>query len=441
MPRDGSNIYSQPFPDVVEDTTIESTVYNGFTNDVAADLNAPRPIVAGGTAATSADQALFNLAAGKAAQLVTNYDSHLWVPGSFRSAAAATGAPNALHAFSGLCYIGEALANPPTNQNVVVEARDNTDGALYIRRKTAGTWGSWVTDGDLSGVNAAIALKVAKAGDTMTGPLELPAAAPTLGVQATNKTYVDALIAALPVINTHAGYFSYVSATQVSFVPWLNQLVKINGVNYSIPVAGVTAGNTGITIDNTPGSSLAANTLYYVYAFNNAGTLTISFSTTAYATSSTAGNIGSVIKSGDDTRTLIGMVFTNASSQFVVTNVISWFNKKNRQISASSGVSVTTTPTAVVEFCTWGDEAISFGLQNRATNGTVQGSISVQLTLEGAVNGNAFRNDVPGAASIASATMSGTRLLTAGRHLVGMSATFSGTPSAGAQETYVMFRG
>ena len=39
--------------------------------------------------------------------------------------------------------------------------------------------------------------KVAKAGDTMTGPLVLPAAAPTLGPQAANKTYVDAQIAAI----------------------------------------------------------------------------------------------------------------------------------------------------------------------------------------------------------------------------------------------------
>ena len=149
MPRDGSSIYSQPFPDVVEDTTIESTVYNGFTNDVAADLNAPRPIVAGGTGATNADQALFNLAAEKATQVVTNYDSHLWVPGSFRSAAGATGAPTA-NAFAGNVIIGEALANPPTNQNVVLEARDLSDasvpGLKYIREKTAGVWSAWTLD-------------------------------------------------------------------------------------------------------------------------------------------------------------------------------------------------------------------------------------------------------------------------------------------------------
>ena len=45
MPRDGSGIYSKPFPDVVPGTPIESAVYNGFVNDVEGDLNAARPIV------------------------------------------------------------------------------------------------------------------------------------------------------------------------------------------------------------------------------------------------------------------------------------------------------------------------------------------------------------------------------------------------------------
>ena len=110
------------------------------------DLNAPRPIVAGGTGATSADGALFNLSGEKAAQSVTSYDAHLWVPGSFRSAAAAAGAPNATATFAGVAYINEPLANPPTNQNVVLEARDLTDGKLYVRRKTAGVWGAWAAD-------------------------------------------------------------------------------------------------------------------------------------------------------------------------------------------------------------------------------------------------------------------------------------------------------
>jgi hypothetical protein len=180
MPRDGTETYVLPFPDVEEDTTIESTVYNGFTNDVAQDLNTPRPISSGGTGATNADQALVNLSGEKAAQVVTNYDDHLWIPGSFYSATSATGEPVDGHAFSGVAYIGEPLANPPTNANVTLEARDTTDGKLYIRRKVAGVWNAWILDGDLSGVNAAIALKVDKAGDTMTGDLTIDKAQPTL---------------------------------------------------------------------------------------------------------------------------------------------------------------------------------------------------------------------------------------------------------------------
>ena len=146
MPRDGNGNYTKPFPDVVDGTTIESAVYNGFVNDVALQLNGPVPVVAGGTGGASAAAGLFNIGGEKATQIVTDYGSHLWVPGSFRSAIAATGAPNATAAFSGICYIGEALADPPTNSNVTVEARDATSGLLYIRRKVAGAWGSWASD-------------------------------------------------------------------------------------------------------------------------------------------------------------------------------------------------------------------------------------------------------------------------------------------------------
>jgi hypothetical protein len=205
MPRDGSGIYTQPLPDVVSSTTISSTVYNAFVNDVEQDLNAVRPVLAGGTGSSSLATLLYNIGAEKAAQVVTNYDTHLWIPGSFYSADTASGEPVDGHAFSGVAYIGEALADPPTNANVVVEARDATDGKLYIRRKNAGVWTSWQLDGDLSGVNAAIAAvaagvttldteKVDKAGDTMTGYLVLHAN-PDANMKAATKQYVDTQVA------------------------------------------------------------------------------------------------------------------------------------------------------------------------------------------------------------------------------------------------------
>jgi hypothetical protein len=150
MPRDGSGVYHTPAgTDGVPDTTIDSSKYNTNVHDVENDLNTARPIVAGGTGATSADAALQSLLAEKATQTVTDYGSQVWMPGSFRSAAGATGAPNA-HAFAGVCYIGEALINPPTNANVVVEARDLEDtvqpGAVYTRQKKAGAWSAWVSE-------------------------------------------------------------------------------------------------------------------------------------------------------------------------------------------------------------------------------------------------------------------------------------------------------
>ena len=86
MPRDGSNVYSQPFPNVVDGTTIESAVYNGFTTDVALDLNTPRPIVAGGTGAGRHRRAQQYRRRGQQSP-VTNYDSHVFVKGSFYSTA------------------------------------------------------------------------------------------------------------------------------------------------------------------------------------------------------------------------------------------------------------------------------------------------------------------------------------------------------------------
>src|SRR5262245_42830085 len=142
MPRDGSNIYHRPpGTDAVTDTSIESTKYNNYVADVENDLNLPRPIVAGGTGASDAGTALINLSGEKANQVVTNFDSMVWVSGSFSAAAGATGAPNA-HAFSGIVYVTDV-------NNIVVEARDATDGVMYIRRKQAGVWTSWSADGSL----------------------------------------------------------------------------------------------------------------------------------------------------------------------------------------------------------------------------------------------------------------------------------------------------
>ena len=142
MPRDGSHNYNLPFPDVVADTVIESAVYNGFTNDVALDLNTPRPIAAGGTGASNGRDAMINLKGEVSGEVVTNYDSHPFIAGSFLSAGTATGGPIVDHDFSGICHVNGA--------DITLEARDYDDTAVpgrkYIRQKIGGTWNPWRTD-------------------------------------------------------------------------------------------------------------------------------------------------------------------------------------------------------------------------------------------------------------------------------------------------------
>jgi hypothetical protein len=199
-----------------------------------------------------------------------------------------------------------------------------------------------------------------------------------------------------------AGILSFVSATQVKFAPCNGERVKINGLWYDIPSGGITAANTGVFLNGTGSSSLAASTLYYVYLFNNSGTLTIDFSTTSHATSTTAGNVGTEIKSADDTRSLIGMARTNVSAQFQEDNqnllVASWFNRRPRGIQVAPGSTFTTGSSTYVElttslrlfFLTW-------------TGGSVLGSCTGFAFNSGGGNVNRLSLDYDGAGQVGQA--------------------------------------
>ena len=151
------------------DTTIESAKYNTFVHDVETDLNAPRPIVAGGTGASNAHDALIALNGEESGQLVDNYDTFPFVAGSFYSNPGATSAPDNTNYFSGVCHVhshGGAITLEASVQAPAVAAPLH-----YVRQKFIDTWGPWfLTD------QAVIDLantKVSKVGDTMTGDLSI----------------------------------------------------------------------------------------------------------------------------------------------------------------------------------------------------------------------------------------------------------------------------
>ena len=116
-------------------------------------------------------------------------------------------------------------------------------------------------------------------------------------------------------------------AATIVFNPYNGDWIRIDGQLYQIPPVGISAGPT-VSIDGVAGQSLAADTVYYVYLFDNAGTLIIDFSQTGHQRSSQANNNGTEIKQGDNSRTLIGIVMaTTGATPFRSALLRSWLNR------------------------------------------------------------------------------------------------------------------
>src|SRR5262252_636965 len=150
---------------------------------------------------------------------------------------------------------------------------------------------------------------------------------PTAALGVATKQYVDTVIQQSPI---SAGRLVYNTATQIIFKPYNGGYVKIGGLFYPIPSAGVNIANTGVNVNGTPGSNLAANTLYLVALTQSAGVLTPIFYTTpgnSHSIDGTAGNIGTEIITGNSGASFIGLVLTSASGQFVSNYVRSWYNR------------------------------------------------------------------------------------------------------------------
>lgn len=179
---------------------------------------------------------------------------------------------------------------------------------------------------------------------------------------------------------------TYVSATSIKLDPYNGQNLNINGLPQKIPAAGITAANIG----------LSASTLYYVYAYMNGTSMALELSTTGHSTHTNSVEI----KTGDATRTLVGMARTNASSQFVddATNicVLSWFNRRrkigravftaNRDSGADPAPYAEINQEIRVRFLTWGDEAVRQAITGAWTvqgGGTAHGYCSIDNDTSG----------------------------------------------------------
>jgi hypothetical protein len=273
MPRDGLQQYAPP-PGTqgVANYTIESARYNTFVADITTDQNNPRPIVAGGTGASTALQAMINLSGEIAKQIITNYSSAPWVNGSFYSAAGATGAPNPTNRFAGI-YYGNA-----DDSYATVEARDQTTGILYVQQKVAGVWsGTWLqgpgslTDTDARYVNVT--------GDTMSGPLIVPVKGNQIGT-------LGGTGATGAVTTADANFLFYGGAAN-----WAGMGVDGAGNVWlrtglsGTPVPALAILNDQTAYISKPTAVNPANNAQGTYYFGNSGTKSLSYDGTNYTLS------------------------------------------------------------------------------------------------------------------------------------------------------------
>lgn len=195
---------------------------------------------------------------------------------------------------------------------------------------------------------------------------------------------------------TNSGKLTYVSATAVKFAPFNGDTIRISGVVYQIPAAGIAGvANTSVYVGGVAAQNLASSTLYYVYVFNNGGTLTADFRTGTHAISSTAGNIGTQILSGDDSRSLIGMIRTNASSQFVDSDsqrfVRSWFNESGTGGSIHFTATKTSTSGTLAEldsafrgeFIVWTGERVMLNVTATMSSSAATGRSQIGTGFDG----------------------------------------------------------
>jgi hypothetical protein len=175
------------------------------------------------------------------------------------------------------------------------------------------------------------------------------------------------------------GRLVFLSATALNFAPFKGSLIRINGVTYQIPSGGIAGlANTNVYVNGVAGQNLGNNITYWVYCWVNGGVLTADFSTTNHQTSSTAGNVGTEIKTGDDTRSLIGLIYTGGSGSFVnapaTRYVRTWFNRQRLALNSpitnfGPNSSTAWAPSSIsVSWVGWAGEAVAVLWGNTTQN-------------------------------------------------------------------------
>lgn len=172
------------------------------------------------------------------------------------------------------------------------------------------------------------------------------------------------------------------SGANIVLQPYQGNRITINGAAQRIPSAGVSLAATGLT----------PSTLYYIYAAIVSGAIALEASTTGHSTDTTT---GVEIKTGDPTRTLVGMArpvtgpaWQDAAQQRFV---ISWFNRQELELfgafstGRNYGSSTPGEPNSEIrnEFLTWGGVPFKSFIDGAAQIDTISAYVNTYVALDG----------------------------------------------------------
>lgn len=204
-------------------------------------------------------------------------------------------------------------------------------------------------------------------------------------------------------------------------LPFNGNGISIGGAMYSIPSAGVALAPTGLT----------PATNYFVYAYMNGTTMTLEASATGHSADPTT---GVEIKTGDATRTLVGMVRPVTGPAFVdsLTQrfVISWFNRRDIALNITAVADQLTSSTTYTEvnntfrvnFLSWGQDASTWSLGALATSSVAGVPVYCALRIDntGPSSISSAATAIPFAGGGANLGSSGVVLASEGYHFICM---------------------
>ncbi|WP_159069320.1 hypothetical protein [Achromobacter xylosoxidans] len=190
---------------------------------------------------------------------------------------------------------------------------------------------------------------------------------------------------------------SVASPTSLTLLPFNGNQIIVGGYARQIPLGGVSISNSG----------LPANALRYVYAYSSSGAIALELSSTGHS----VGPNGVEVKNGDASRSLVGMIYTTASSQFADSHTqrlcANWFNRRSRAAVAtllvdtnfSTVVSSEITANLRASALYWSNSgAYSLIANGSVSNNTAGGIVGFEGRINGGVFGTEARSTIATAA-------------------------------------------